>query len=415
MTEPNLAEKHEKTRVQVVELTSQLDQQDPIRSWCQIELETLLSNSTDGCETLEETNSRLSALKQLLFVIRKHAFNLKHPGSNNEKGYEDSFLTVQARLPSNVLQSARELRFTISPELLHDPLMQEEHDPVSPTAKIVAALRSLDPALQLGSTDSLVQEGHRLLSAAGELSPMEMASMAVLFQSRYHAINAAISAGESEAQILEFAAGVSPRGYQWAQMSPGTIYVESDLPKLMIHKAKQLRNFYLAGNAKARGILHCCGANVLDSASVFSAIENLDTNSPFTMVTEGLLLYFNQSEMKRFFEIMSSVLKRFPKAVWVSDIVSRADLKRLLDFDPALANTVRNIFANTQREVVPSNPFESEHCIREMLDRFGIHVVDTVLLADATTISEPEISTPLPDRKKIVGNRKIWRMSSKGN
>ena len=415
MAEPSLNEQVLKTSQQAQAIASRLKADDPVRDWYRLELRKLVITKDDPELPLEEANARLGALRQLLYLVRNHSIKLQNPEYEAPvKHFPDSMLTVEARLPSNVLNSARELGFTIEPTLLHDPAMENpDFDPVSPTAKVVAWLRGLDKSLQITAGFSPETDGAMLLKELGITDVEIQTLMSVLFQSRYHAMNAAISGDEHDAkQIIEFASGISPRGYQWSRMSPGTIYVESDLPQLMIHKAKLVRNAYLAAGTRARGVHHCCAADVLDRDSVFAAIENLDTGSPFTVATEGLLLYFSDPEMEQFFANIQAVLRKYPKAVWVTDFVSKSNLKDLFDSHPGVAASVKAVFSQVRREVVPSNPFESADCINRWLDRFGLIVQATVDLVEATSILELEFDVPAEQRHRVVGNRKIWRVVS---
>lgn len=415
MDELSLHHQVVKASQQAISITRRLKADDPVRDWYQLELRRLVVDEDDTPLGLEEANARLGALRQLLYLIREHAVRLQNPDYEEPvKAFPDSFLTAQARVPANVLNSARELGFTIAPTLLHDPAMEnEQFDPVSPTAKVVAYLRGLDKSLKIKAAFSPETDGEALLQQLGIVDPETQASMAVLFQSRYHAMNAAISGREHDAkQIIEFASGISPRGYQWARMSAGTIYVESDLPQLMVHKAKLVRNAYLAGQQKAHGVHHCCAADALNRESVFAAIENLDTSSPFTLATEGLLLYFGEDEMEQFFANIQAVLTRFPNAVWVTDFVSKSNLTDLFEAHPGVAASVKAVFAQVGRSVVPSNPFLSDACILRWLDRFQLKVESTVELKEIAGTLKLDVDIPESQRHCIVGNRRIWRVAS---
>jgi O-methyltransferase involved in polyketide biosynthesis len=394
-------------------ILDRINSNDPVRDWYQLELQRLSVDDEGEELPLEEANARLGALRQLLYLIRQHSVRLQNPDYEEPvKEFPDSFLTVQARTPANVLNSARDLGFTIDPELLHDPASEnEQFDPVSPTAKVVAYLRGLDRSLKITTAFSPETDGELLLKQLGITDPETRASMAVLFQSRYHAMNAAISGHEHTAkQIIEFAAGISPRGYQWARMSPGTIYVESDLPQLMIHKAKLVRNACMAEGQRARGVHHCCAANVLDRESVFRAIENLDSNNAFTIATEGLLLYFGQQEMEQFFSNVREILIRFPHATWVTDLVSKSNLGDLFHSHPGVATSVKAVFSQVRRAVVPDNPFNSDACILDWLARFGLEVESCVELQAVTSTLKMDVDISNEQRQRIVGNRKIWRI-----
>jgi len=125
-------------------------------------------------------------------------------------------------------------------------------------------------------------------------------------------------ASGSACQIIEFAVGVSPRGYQWSLMSPGTIYIESDLAQLMIRKAKMVRNSLMANASDNRGVLHYCAADVLDLDSMLEALNSIDTHMPCTIVTEGLLLYFTNDELRQFLGNIVTLLARGRNATWLT-------------------------------------------------------------------------------------------------
>ncbi|MEZ6130757.1 MAG: class I SAM-dependent methyltransferase [Planctomycetaceae bacterium] len=393
----------------------ELPASDPNWHWFAIELQRLAVAKGDLRLPLHESHARLSALNQLMHLLRNHCIRLKNPGFADSVGEtDDSYLTVQARLPSTVLSSTRDLQFSIQPSLIHEATPDnQQFDPVSPTAKIVAYLRALDSSLQIDGGFSKDTEGESILLELGIRDDATQAGMAVLFQSRYHAINAAVSALDRDVlQVIELAAGISPRGYQWSQMNPGTIYIESDLPQLMIHKAKLIRNARLRQDQKCRGIHHCCAVDVLNLESLLNAVEILDTDNAFTIVTEGLLLYFSRDEMQQFLQNIKAVLLKHPNAVWVTDFVTQKNLQELFSSRSGIANGVRNVFSLTGRDVVPSNPLIDDSYVKAMLAESGLQVLNTILLAQATERVRLELNVPPKQRAAIVGTRKIWRVSS---
>lgn len=403
-------------RTKAIELTEDirnkiavLQEDDPLHSWFTIELNTIGLHAADPDLTLDEANARICALNQLQFLVFRHQMLLRNPAVETaEVDRSTSVLTAAAAIPSNVLKSARDYRFSIAPALLHEPTTDnDQFDPVSPTAKIVGYLRGMDKNLKLIQSNELRLEGERLLDELGISEPTTRASMAVLFQSRYRAINAAIASTSAE-QVVEFAAGNSPRGLQWSRTSPGTIYIESDLPQLMIHKAKLIRNTLMAESFDARGILHCRAVDVLDQASVFDCLAKLDANKPFCVVTEGLLLYFSEAEMRTFCEMMSGVLDEYPSATWVTDFVSQQNLRELFASSPDVARGVKDVFSLTGRSVVPDNPFQTEFEIEQWLNDHDLAVERTLPLSAATEMLDFEIPIPQSLREQIVGSRKIW-------
>ena len=234
---------------------NRLPAHDPVKPWFVVELEKIAVKEDAAQNSLEENNARIGALRQLYHLVFQHSVRKQNPMAENPSALDmASFLTVQARLPANVLDMARKLQFSIEPSLLHeDSHDNDQFDPVSPTAKVVSYLRSMDPSLSLFEESELNQQGSEILEQLG-VDHKTKELMAVMFQSRYHAVNVAIQRNNS-AQTIEFASGVSPRGLHWSQNSPGTIYVESDLPRLMVHKAKLVRNSLLGSGDRHRGLL----------------------------------------------------------------------------------------------------------------------------------------------------------------
>lgn len=389
-------------------------EEDPLKTWFHIELDMVGVQKNDALLSLDEANARMRALNQLQHLVFKHRLRLQNPNLiGMQVDPNASLLTAEATVPSNVLESTRNLRFSIEPALLHDPTQDnEQFDPVSPTAKIVGYLRGMDKTLGLVEAGRFQEEGEALLSEAGIDDPLTRASMAVLFQSRYRTINAAIASGETP-QVVEFASGISPRGLQWSQMSPGTIYVESDLPQLMIHKAKLIRNTLMQGSHKSRGVLHCCTVDVLDRKSVFDCLGSLNADQSVSVVTEGLLLYFGEQEMRQFLSNMRAVLHEFEDAVWVTDFVAKQNLQELFASDPGVARGVKEVFSMTGRSVVPGNPFENDAVVEAWLDEFDLRVERKFPLQSTTAMLNFEVPLPQTQRDRIVGSRCIWCIKKK--
>lgn len=388
-----------------------LEVDDPARPWFLVELEKIAVTAVADELPFEENSARISALKQLLHLVFEHGFKKQNPtGLHQESDYQQSFLTVQARMPANVLDSARQLNFSIEPALLHEiSRANEQFDPVSPTAKVVSYLRSLDSSLNLFGQSELNQQGRRILEQLNVDDLQTRESMGVMFQSRYHSFNVAIQQHGS-AQVVEFAAGVSPRGLQWSQGSPGTIYFESDLPQLMVRKAKLIRNSLLSSTAggQGRGLLHCCGIDVLDETSIRKALELLDLDQPITFTTEGLLLYFGKEELGQFLTNIRNILAQYPKAVWISDLVSSSELESFVNCHPGVANAVRSVFKMTGRSVVRQNPFSDITEFRNFLNKLGLEITAQTPLNSTLSLVNFEHTLSLNQMKNIVGERCVY-------
>ena len=414
MTQVSLKQQLVCHAIEVEQRIKELPPSDPMKDWFFVELDALMVRENAEILSLNEANSRLSALQQLKYLVRKHhgRLGLTDDAASGQSQL-DSYLTAEARLPARVLATTRQLRFSIQPSLLHESKRDNAtFDPVSPTAKVVAYLRGLDETLQFAGDDRLRQEGSAALEQLGITDTETQVAMATLFQSRYHAMNAAIGvASEPASQIIEFAAGVSPRGYQWSQMSPGTIYIESDLPQLMICKAKMVRNSLIVNASENRGLLHYCATDVLDLDSMLEALNSIDTHMPFTIVTEGLLLYFTNDELRQFLENIVTLLSRGRNATWITDLVTQQNIEELCTSHPGVARSVRKVFELTGRTIMADNPFQTEACVHRYLDEFGLRVDRTVSLRDVALRLDLSIAIEPALRERIAGSRKIWSVS----
>ena len=407
---------------QAIDLTSKVGQrigtlsiEDPARPWFLVELDKIAVTSAAEKNSFEENSARISALKQLLHLVFEHGFKKQNPGASlQESGRQQSILTVQARLPSNVLDSTRNLNFSIEPALLHEiSNANEQFDPVSPTAKVVSYLRSLDPSLSLFGESELNQQGKQILEQLNVDDSQTKELMGVMFQSRYHSFNVAVQKHES-IQVVEFAAGVSPRGLQWSQNSPGTIYFESDLPQLMVRKAKLIRNSLISSetDGRERGLLHCCGIDVLNEDSIRKALELVDLDQRITFVTEELLLYFSEEELGQFLTNIRNILMRYPKAIWISDLVSSEELANFVSCHSGVASAVKSVFEMTGRSVVSQNPFPNVTAFTEFLNRFGLEIIDRTPLDSTLGSINFEHTLSLKQMKNIVGERCVYSIKT---
>ncbi len=179
----------------------------------------------------------------------------------------------------------------------------------------------------------------------------------------------------------------------------------------MIRKAKMARNSLIANASEDRGVLHYCATDVLNLESMLEALNSIDTHMPFTIVTEGLLLYFTNHELRQFLENMFTMLARSRNATWITDLVTQENLNDLFTCHPGVARSVRRVFQHTGRMIIANNPFQSEACVQRYLDEFGLRVDRTVPLREVASRLDLSIAIEPTLRERIVGSRKIWSVS----
>jgi len=122
-------------------------------------------------------------------------------------------------------------------------------------------------------------------------------------------------------QIVEIAAGLSPRGTMFEERFEGTklLYVEADLAPVAKRKARLLdRSIGPNPNHKivACDILAKSGEQSLEH--IFKTL--LDPSKPVVVVTEGLVNYFPLDTLSDFWQRLAKCLKLHPFGVYFTDL-----------------------------------------------------------------------------------------------
>jgi hypothetical protein len=133
-----------------------------------------------------------------------------------------------------------------------------------------------------------------------------------------HLLEEAIRSGEV-GQVVELAAGLSPRGLELTRRHPALTYVEVDLPEMAARKDAILRAKG-ADPSRHRSV----AADVLDDrafAAVFAGPSSLlDTTRGTAVVTEGLVNYFPREAVLGLWRRTARELRRFPAGRYFSDL-----------------------------------------------------------------------------------------------
>lgn len=131
-------------------------------------------------------------------------------------------------------------------------------------------------------------------------------------------LSAAIDSGEVS-QVIEIAAGLSPRGWDFKRRYGDRIeYVEADLPHMVARKHRLLEN---AGLIRAGH--HLVAIDALADAgaqSLQQLASSLDASKGLAIVTEGLLNYFAMTTVLGIWRRLAKVLARFEQGLYLSDL-----------------------------------------------------------------------------------------------
>lgn len=142
---------------------------------------------------------------------------------------------------------------------------------------------------------------------------------------RHRAIDAAladaIERGEVS-QVVEIAAGLSPRGLTFAQRFGDAItYVEGDLPGMVARKRAAL-----GGSGPGNHRVVELDALAEDGpASLAAVAADLDRANGLAIVTEGLLNYFPREAVTGMWRRFAATLTGFPHGLYLSDLHLRQD------------------------------------------------------------------------------------------
>lgn len=123
--------------------------------------------------------------------------------------------------------------------------------------------------------------------------------------------------GEKNAQVLEIAGGLSPRGVRFCREYPNLTYVESDLTGIHRRKKKILEKMDVPKNLRlvVLDILKKEGPESLPSA-----LQYFDTSKPIFIILEGLLGYFQQDMVEEAMRNLAAFGRHFSGATIVADL-----------------------------------------------------------------------------------------------
>lgn len=277
---------------------------------------------------------------------------------------------------------------------------------IGPTALLVHKLRSLDTTIpyarQMAGALSL-----RDLAGVKAMSLRESVLLGSLFQARYRAINRCLTESEP-AQVIELAAGLSPRGLHITRDLPHIVYIETDLPEIAAQKVAVV-NDIVAREKSRGGFIRFEAADASKSSEIRALLNRLRDDQRTAIISEGLLIYLTLDELSGFFDVMQSALQGSDR-LWIVDVVTQQNLRQMTEASPRVAEIARSVFQSTSRDVIGRNPFPDDDSAAALLERHGLKVVTTAKLTDV--IAEGRVYMPVEfwrdEAIRLAGDRKIW-------
>jgi O-methyltransferase involved in polyketide biosynthesis len=143
-------------------------------------------------------------------------------------------------------------------------------------------------------------------------------------------------------QVVEIACGMSPRGWRFARRYGDRItYVEADLPEMAERKRRALEQIGSIGDAHR--VAEVDALQDTGPRSLSAIAETLDRRRGLAIITEGLLTYFGDEDVRAMLHRFAAVLQRFGSSLYLADIrlggVDRSVMERA--FQIALSSFVQ--------------------------------------------------------------------------
>jgi len=168
-----------------------------------------------------------------------------------------------------------------------------------------------------------------------------------------------IESGEIS-QVIEIAAGLSPRGLRFVRSYPRLTYVEADLAPMAARKRAVLAR---VGKPVDRHVVVDVDAFAeTGPMSVASVCQrSLEPSQGTALITEGLIDYFDTSSVIRLWNTFSSVLGVFPAGLYLADLHFESDLRKVLG--SALFRRALNRITRGQQHVYFQNALEAKRAL----------------------------------------------------
>lgn len=222
-----------------------------------------------------------------------------------------------------------------------DRTILEETNPVFNTAKMTLFLlaESGDKdaeaiVTKLGLTSEETQN-----SATTEASPEQIAAGAICMETRYAVANKI--AGETEAAVyVDLPCGYTPRAIQFSRK--GLQYIGMDLPAVIEEIEPVIMSMI---EPAQRDLVSFAGVDATDYESLSEALKDIDC--PVCITTEGLLMYFTDSEAGAFCDNIRRILERYG-GVWIAADPENLP-RRLLIMHDLFGDRFMEVQANTKR------------------------------------------------------------------
>jgi O-methyltransferase involved in polyketide biosynthesis len=246
---------------------------------------------------------------------------------------------------------------------------EEAYEKISTTAKLVAHIRAVTDipfAKEIAVASGAEKDFQTLAGKSAEF----MTQFAFNWEARYKTTDQII-ARYHITQVLEIAAGLSPRGLAMTE-DPNVVYVAADLPEIL-QQEEAIAESILAKLNIHRPNLYYRIANALDRESLLQAAIPFQSGKPIAIITEGLLGYLTRDEKETLAGNIRDLLKQHD-GIWITPDASTKQLRKFLSqADDTMQQPMQNITGATGRNI-EKNTFEDENDVRQFFTNAGFTI-----------------------------------------
>lgn len=119
-------------------------------------------------------------------------------------------------------------------------------------------------------------------------------------------------------QVIEVAAGLSPRGWRFTERYSELVYIEGDLPGMVERKRAALER--MGSLSDRHKIVELDALRTRGKASLTAVARGLDTSAGLAIITEGLLGYLPRDAVDGIWRRFARTLGRFATGRYISDL-----------------------------------------------------------------------------------------------
>jgi O-methyltransferase involved in polyketide biosynthesis len=165
----------------------------------------------------------------------------------------------------------------------------------------------------------MVQALHPLMVVSGALGGPSLESYLL---ARHRAIDALLTDAVERhgvSQVIEIAAGMSARGWRFANHYGGRLtYVEADLPAMAERKRRALER--IGSLSEAHRVAQIDALRDDGPGTLAEIASALDPDAGLAIITEGLLGYLPTDAVRALWRRIAATLQRFPSGRYFSDL-----------------------------------------------------------------------------------------------